>query len=148
MSGYFKEEQNVEKTEQLIAFNNQFEAYNRKLLRGTDVISVINKVTDNNKKYGPNEYDEPNYLMNVEFEMKEEIVYTEDGLSNSTSFEIGKRYNAESFRSIKNNKEAFTDFKRRIFDCVEIRYNNETGRVNYMRFTERKMTQNEYEGGL
>lgn len=148
MNGYFEEEQLKEKTEQLVAFNNQFEAYNRKLLRGTDVISVINKVLDNNKKYGKNGYNEENYLMQVEFEMKEEIVYVEGNRQANVTFEVGKSYTVDSFSSIKNNEYAFTDFKRRIFDCVEVKYSKITGRINYMKFTERKMTQNEYEGGL
>ena len=76
-SEFFNQEQANKQTEQLTTFNNQYEAYNRKLLRGTDVISVINKMIDNNNKYGVHGDNEPNYLMNVEFEMKEAIVYTQ-----------------------------------------------------------------------
>ena len=39
------------KIEQLAAFNAQFEAYNKKAMYGTDVISLINKVAENNKTY-------------------------------------------------------------------------------------------------
>ena len=35
---------------QLQEFNQQWEAYNKKVLYGTDVISVVNKAIDNNKK--------------------------------------------------------------------------------------------------
>lgn len=133
MSGYFKEEREVEKTEQLTAFNNQFESYNRKLLRGTDVVSVINKVLDNNKRYE----DEEEYKMSMEFEMVE---------ATDAFFKVGERYNENSFGKIKNNSEAFTDFKRRVFDCIDVQYNKTTGRVNYMRFKERKL--NNYEEGL
>ena len=34
--------------EQLVAFNMQYEAYNKKIMYGTDVISVVNKAIDNN----------------------------------------------------------------------------------------------------
>ncbi|MCI8482663.1 MAG: hypothetical protein HFJ27_06470 [Clostridia bacterium] len=71
MNGYFEEQQQTEKTEQLTAFNQQFESYNRKLLRGTDVVSILNKVLDNNKKY---EYED-NYTIIAEFEMKEAVTY-------------------------------------------------------------------------
>ena len=144
---FYSTEQQTEEAQQLAAFNNQFEAYNRKLLRGTDVVSVINKAIDNNTKYGVYGYNEPNYLMNVEFEMKEAIVYTKAGTA-GRNFKVGERYNISSFNSIKNNEDAFTDFKRRIFDCESVGYNTTTGRVNYMLFVERKMTNDEYEMGL
>lgn len=80
--------------------------------------------------------------------MKEEIVYTKQGTSNSYSFKVGEKYNIDDFINMENNIEAFNDFKRRIFDCKEVKYNKTTGRVNYMLFVERKMTQDEYEYGL
>lgn len=152
MSGYFSSEETKEEAEQLEAFNKQYEAYQRKLLRGTDIISVINKISDNNEKYGPNGYNEPNYIINVEFEMKEAMVYkkvrNENGKqeivgTEDATFEVGKRYNLTTFSSIRNNSDAFTDFKRRVFDCVDIGYNKTTGRVNYMRFEERKINYGE-----
>lgn len=146
-SGFFSAKQSVEQTEQLVAFNNQYEAYNKKLLRGTDVISVMNKVIDNNTKYGVKGQNEPNYIMDVEFEMKESMIYTKTGTA-SINFKVGEKYNISSFSTIKNNDEAFTDFKRRIFDCGKVEYNKTTGRVNYMLFIERKMTSTEYETGL
>lgn len=149
MGQYVSNEEKKQQTEQLSAFNNQYESYNRNLLRGTDVISVINKVIDNNKKYGVSGLNESTYLMNVEFEMKEAIVYTKEGTSSSVSFKVGQRYNIDSFNSIKQNEDAFTDFKRRIFDCKEVKYNKATGRVNYMLFIEREMAnENQYQQGL
>lgn len=140
MSGFFNSEEKKEEAEQLKLFNDQYEAYNRKLLRGTDIVSVMNKVLSNNKKYGPDGYDEPNYMMNMEFVMVEELAYEENGNAEEF-FKTGDNnpYNLENFTEIKNDSEAFTDFKRRIFDCVEVKYNKETGRVNYMKFKERKL---------
>ena len=57
MGGYFDTENKEELAKQLKVFNDQYEVYNRKLLRGVDVISVINKVLDNNQKKGPDESD-------------------------------------------------------------------------------------------
>ena len=139
-SGYFREEQIAEKAEQLTAFNQQFESYHRKLLRGADVISILNKVIDHNKKYE----DEANSEMKAEFEMKEAAVYQKDSNGknqkvNTVSFEVGRIYNQNAINEIKQSKEAFDDFKRRIFDCTEIKYNKQTGRVNYIKFVERKL---------
>ena len=157
MSGYFNAEQDEEAAKQLKIFNDQYESYNRKLLRGTDVISVMNRVLDNNEKYGTTGYDEPNYIINMGFKMKEEMVYkktkTEDGReivvgTQDVKFDISTTYDQNDFESIKNNTDAFIDFKRRVFDCTKIEYNEQTGRVNYMEFTERKLKENEYMQGL
>lgn len=129
MNGYFNEEQIQEKAEQLTAFNQQFESYHRNLLRGSDVVSVLNKVIDHNKKYE----DVENYEMKAEFEMKEPVVY------GSVNLKVGQVYNQNTINEIKQTKDAFDDFKRRIFDCTEIKYNQKTGRVNYIKFVERKV---------
>lgn len=143
----FNEEKKGIEVQQLKEFNDQYESYHRNLLRGTDVISIINKMINNNTKYGPSGSNETEYLMSMEFEMKEELVYTKNGIAD-VSFEVGSRYNISSFTTIKNNADAFTDFKRRIFDCKQVKYNKNTGRVNYMLFIERKMTDSEYESGI
>lgn len=45
-----KAQEEQTKTEQISAFNAEFEAYNKKIMYGTDVITLINKVAENNKK--------------------------------------------------------------------------------------------------
>ncbi len=52
-------------------FNKEYESYNRKLLRGVDVISAMNRAIDNNAKYTTEQgYDEEYYKIDVEFIMK------------------------------------------------------------------------------
>ena len=51
MSNIQKEQEEQIKIEQIAAFNSEFEAYNKKVMYGTDVITLINKVAENNKKY-------------------------------------------------------------------------------------------------
>ncbi len=36
---------------ELIAFNTRFEAYNKKLMYGSDIISVFNQAIDNNRAF-------------------------------------------------------------------------------------------------
>ncbi len=130
--------------EQLTIFNKEYESYNRKLLRGVDVISVINKAIDNNKKYENDKY----YTINIQFKMAEEVIYKKDGKTSTTAFNINKYYNMNEFDIIRNDTDAFTDFKRRIFDCTEVKYHEVSGRINYMKFEERKMTENGYINGI
>lgn len=49
-------------TEQRIAFNKEYEAYNKSLLYGTDVITVVNKAINNNKKMELMNKDERFYI--------------------------------------------------------------------------------------
>lgn len=104
------------KTEQLAAFNKEYESYNKKLLRGVDVISLINKASNNNKKYENEAY----YKIEIEF-MYNKKYYTMNDYE----------------KEIKNDEEKFTDLKRRIFDCKKITYSKDSGRVNKMYFEER-----------
>lgn len=135
MSGIFQSEDEVKRIQEIEEYNKQYESYNRKLLRGTDVISLINKAISSNTKYEGVE----EYYVDIEFIMKEEMVYTSDGTTSSTvKFKVDQTYNITSFNSIKNNKEAFNDFKRRIFDCTKVEY-NDLGRICKMKFTERKI---------
>lgn len=119
------DQDNIE-IQQLTFFNKQYESYNKKLLRGVDVISIMNKAVDNNIKYENEVY----YKIQIEFEIKEEIGTLKAG-----------KYNIDNYLStIKNNTELFTEFKRKIFDCTELKYSNDSGRVNYMKFVERIVT--------
>ena len=54
LSNLQNEQEEQQKIEQLADFNAQFEAYNKKAMYGTDVITLINKVVENNKIYSGN----------------------------------------------------------------------------------------------
>lgn len=57
ISNIQKEQEEQTKIDQLTAFNAEFEAYNKKLMFGADVITLINKAMENNKQYaGNNDY--------------------------------------------------------------------------------------------
>ena len=51
ISNIQKEQEEQTKLEQIVDFNAEFEAYNKKVMYGTDVITLINKVVENNKKH-------------------------------------------------------------------------------------------------
>ncbi|MCI9274974.1 MAG: hypothetical protein HFJ24_02875 [Clostridia bacterium] len=54
-------------------FNKSFEAYNKKIMYGTDIISVLNKAIDNNRRYEvefgeySNDLEYMDYYIDVEF---------------------------------------------------------------------------------
>ena len=44
IGGFYASEENAEREEQIAKFNLEYEAYNREDVRGTDLLSLINKV--------------------------------------------------------------------------------------------------------
>lgn len=88
--------------QQKTTFNKEYEAYNKRRMYGTDVITVINKATENNLK-GEN-------LVEIE-------VYDE----NDQIMPINPITNVE-------------EFKKYIFECTEVIYDENEGLINLMRF--------------
>lgn len=92
--------------ERLAAWNAEWEAYNKKFLYGTEVLTVMNKADQNNKEYA----DDVKYQMTI---------YGKDKNGNNLS--------AEEFRKM------VTQNKTSIYTCVDVTYGSE-GRVNSMTF--------------
>lgn len=168
--------------EQTEKFNREYEAFQKKLLRGTDVVTVINKAMANNKKYDD---QETVYDINIKFKLKtaiskitveykdgevsksKDVVEFEEGtvyslidnsqpdrinakikdlMSNGTQEYKLENYSGAGDLSYKKIYMEFTVFKRKIFKCTKIGYNNETGRVNLLEFEEIQATGGELEG--
>lgn len=51
-----EEQEEQIKLDQLAEFNAKYEAYNKRIMYGTDVITLMNKVNENNVKAGTNDY--------------------------------------------------------------------------------------------
>lgn len=66
--------EDIEALEQTAEFNKQYEVYNKSLMLGVDLISVINKAANNNKAYidayGNGDTIKNHYLIQIEFELK------------------------------------------------------------------------------
>lgn len=125
--------EDTELAEQTLAFNKEYEAYNKKLMRGTDIVSIINKVNSNNEKHE----DEPEYKMSIKFTLIEDIEYEVNGKV-QTIKDNTYIVSSEDDRIWKNIRqtEAFTEFKRRVFNCTGVIYSRKTGRITSMEFVE------------
>lgn len=126
-SEYYKAQDNVEAVEQIAAFNQEYESYNKKLLRGTDVISVCNKAISNNKKYS----DIPENQINVRFKLVEDLM--------NKTFVKDREYSKDDLSTLKKKTEDFSDFKRRVFNCTNVTYRKDDGRIESMTFAEQKV---------
>ena len=107
----------------------------------------MNKASNNNIIY----QDEPQRKIIITFELVESLGYGKDEdnnvIKNSDILKVGKTYSQEdqNWINLKKNNEAFTDFKRRVFNCMQTQYDTETGRISKMTFKEQKI---DYTEGL
>ena len=167
--------------EQILAFNKEYEAYNKRRLYGTDVITIVNKAINHNQKMKSNEIADPYYIniiiqptqtyettvMRVDTyspnNNKEEVSPSEIGLDSNPIlaggvYNLGEWKNGDLFMNNgiidffqTNSAEtdvqehgrynyyiysALTNFKRAIFKCDGVIYNEETGRIESMTFVE------------
>lgn len=122
--GYFvgeTQENSVQK--EIEAFNTSFEAYNKKLMYGIDIISVLNKAIDNNRKYDI-ENGEQDYYVNVKFTYKWQNA---QGMGNNsiTSYSLKDDYNiikTKFLDAAMKNEESIHDFKVSAFKCTGVSY--------------------------
>ena len=179
-------------TEEIKAFNDGYTSYNKKRMYGTDIITVVNKAIEHNKKIG--EIKEDPYYINIIITTKEDFKTT--GLEtiydtkkkkiveskemnnadikekaklsediqielNKDTYELGttnmnekmlKFFTKNSMKdiSIGENKvdhvvtyniySAITNFKRAIYECKDVDYNEKTGRIEEMRFEQIRLS--------
>ena len=72
LSPFEETRQKTEETDQITAFNEEYTAYEKKLMYGVDLISVLNKAKSNNEKYVAGTFVTGftygnEYLVNIEF---------------------------------------------------------------------------------
>ncbi len=133
-----KEEISAEQVQQLAAFNREYESYMKKLLRGVDIISLMNKALDNNAQY-----EESYNKITIEFILLDRIE------ANGIIINAGTGYNQDFYNekikvyanSSTVNSNVFIQLKSKYFDYKEgsIEYHNETGKVKKMVFKERRI---------
>lgn len=61
MTDFAESQDRVAATQEIVEFNEGYEAYNKKKMYGTDIITVVNKAINNNKKVAQNT-DDPYYV--------------------------------------------------------------------------------------
>lgn len=109
-----------EERQQIVEFNERFEAYNKKVVRGYQMISLANLVYDTNSRY------------------TEEVGYTPvtiivDGLSDqSATGEDLVNYIQTYYDSMSSNDK--NALKQLYFECTGVEYDNRNSRVVKMTF--------------
>ena len=204
ISDYYQNRSNDAVKEQVGAFNKEYEAYHRNKVRGSDIISLMNKIVDYNERYAKYQgYKRINitidfvnntYLNQLKYDASDEAIIESTKITNTTAGKdanLTKITNIESdliakasvagisltsvqlqslssnisnvldetndakreqllkkitgqdineaakINAIKNVTKKYyqyTQFKRALFNCTDVKYDIETGRVIEMKF--------------
>lgn len=104
-------------------YNNEYESYLMKTINGTELATLINKVTNTNEKNGIKK-DEKNYYIENETEsIKIEITL----LLTEKTYPMEEIYN-------KNTADFVKYFGLEQFKCTSIEYHKTTGKISKMLF--------------
>ena len=117
--------QKNENTAQIGVDNKTYESYENKEVLGTDIISIINKATDSNKKNDIKIGEDGNYIDNGKNSIRIEIKFLE--LEKVITMERINNVGIEKF---------WSNYGALSFKCTKIEYHEKTHRVKYMYFEE------------
>ena len=117
--------QKNENTAQIGADNKTYESYENKEVLGTDIISIINKATDSNKKNDIKIGEDGNYIDNGKNSIRIEIKF----------LELDKVITMERINNVGIEK-FWSNYGALSFKCTKIEYHEKTHRVKYMYFEE------------
>lgn len=114
-----------ENTAQISVDNKTYESYYNKEVLGTDIISIINKATDSNKKNDIKIGEDGNYIDNGKNSIRIEIKF----------LELDKVITMERINNVGIEK-FWSNYGALSFKCTKIEYHEKTHRVKYMYFEE------------
>lgn len=114
-----------ENTAQIGVDNKTYESYYNKEVLGTDIISIINKATDSNKKNDIKIGEDGNYIDNGKNSIRIEIKF----------LELDKVITMERINNVGIEK-FWSNYGALSFKCTKIEYHEKTHRVKYMYFEE------------
>lgn len=117
--------QKNENTAQIGIDNKTYESYYNKEVLGTDIISIINKATDSNKKNDIKIGEDGNYIDNGKNSIRIEIKF----------LELDKVITMERINNVGIEK-FWSNYGALSFKCTKIEYHEKTHRVKYMYFEE------------
>lgn len=109
-----------EERKQIVEFNERFEAYNKKVVRGYQMISLSNLVYDTNSRYTQEDGYTP-------------VTIIVDGLSSQEATnENLEEYIQNNYNNMSSNEK--NALKQLYFECTGVEYDNRNSRVVKMTF--------------
>ena len=123
-----EQESTIRETEQVSKFNREYTAYDKKELRGIEIITITNKAINNNVQ-------NPENPITIEVRINRTDIL--DGLQPNNYIFTGSALN--TYNNLKQNETSFKLFKeQRFFKCVsnQTKFKNENGIISKMVFEE------------
>lgn len=123
-----EQESTIRETEQVSKFNREYTAYDKKELRGIEIITITNKAINNN-------IQNPENPITIEVRINRDDIL--DGLQPNNYVFTGSALN--TYHNLKQNETSFKLFKeQRFFKCVsnQTEFKNENGIISKMVFEE------------
>lgn len=116
------QQENVEEEErqQVVEFNKRFEAYNKKVVRGYQMISLANLVYDTNSRY-------------TEDDGYKKVTIIVNGLSSQDAEDEDLVNYIQTYYDTMTSNEK-NAFKQLYFECTGVEYDNRNSRVAKMTF--------------
>ena len=117
----FEQEQADQETiQEIIDFNERFEAYNRTTVRGYQMISLANLVYDTNSRYTETDGYNP-------------VTITVDGLSSEDATDEDLVTYIQTYYDSMNSDQK-NALKQLVFECTDVEYDPQNSRVLSMSF--------------
>lgn len=114
---------NKAKVNSLKNYNKEYEEYLNKTIYGTELATLINKVTNINENNKIEKDEKNHYIENEENSIKIEITM----LLTEKTYPMEEIYNKDTAEFVKH-------FNLEKFKCTKIEYHNKTGKISRMLF--------------
>lgn len=114
---------NKAKVNSLKNYNKEYEEYLNKTIYGTELATLINKVTNINENNKIEKDEKNHYIENEENSIKIEITM----LLTEKTYPMEEIYNKDTAEFVKH-------FSLEKFRCTKIEYHNKTGKISRMLF--------------
>ncbi len=115
-----QEQADQETIQEIIDFNERFEAYNRTTVRGYQMISLANLVYDTNSRYTETDGYNP-------------VTITVDGLSSEDATDEDLVTYIQTYYDSMNSDQK-NALKQLVFECTDVEYDPQNSRVLSMSF--------------
>lgn len=117
---YYNYQSNLNKIAEI---NQKYQKYDGKSFRGTELISIINQIVDENKKNNIQKDEKNEYIENDTNSIKAQIYFKD----NDKTYLMEKIY----FSGIENFAK---NYSSQAFKCTKIEYHEKTNLVKYIYF--------------
>lgn len=124
----------AERIQEVVASNKRFEAYNRGNVRGYQLISLANLANDINQKYEDEGYTEVSIIARMNDEKSLPRATNAEKVQDSKyrNYYDMIKYVENVYQTLKANEK--NEFKQFYFECENIEYDEQNGRVTKMVF--------------